>query len=106
MKTTNVNVFDPEWVANARERVVANYLGVSVNRLPGDWMGAMEDQALSNEAVLANWDDEGFDISLDGDPLPRAYAPEGFMYPLTFNAPNECFIEAIGPDIAHPNQCD
>ncbi|MGK0359362.1 MAG: phosphatidylserine/phosphatidylglycerophosphate/cardiolipin synthase-like enzyme [Bradymonadia bacterium] len=100
---TNVNVFDPEWVANARQRVVANYLGVDEDRLPADWMAAMEDQAMSNEIVLTNWDDEGFDISNDdNDQLPPEYAPEGFMYPLSFAAPSDCFIEAIGPDIAYP----
>lgn len=101
---TNVHVFDPAWVAEARLRVVANYLGLDEARVPADWVGALEDQALANDVVYANWDDEGFDISLDGDPLPRAYAPEGFMYSLTFDPPDECFIEAIGPDIAHPNR--
>ena len=99
---TNVHVFDPEWVADARERVVANYLGLAVNRLPADWIGALEDQATANATVYENWDDEGFDISLDGDPLPPMYDPEGFMYPLSFGAPSDCFIEAIGPDIAQP----
>lgn len=99
---TNVHVFDPEWVADARIRVVANYLGVDPDRLPGDWLGAMEAQALSNDRVLAEWDDEGFDISLDGDPLPPQYDPDGFVYPLSFGTPRDCLIEAIGPDIAEP----
>lgn len=98
----NMNVVDPAWVTDARQRVVANYLGVSVANLPADWLGAMETQALTNDVVWQNWEDEGHDISLDGAPLPRAYSPSGFMYPLEFATPEDCLIEAIGPDIAHP----
>lgn len=98
----NLNVLDPAWVAAARQRVVANYLGVAVRDLPADWLGALESQALRNDAVLANWEDEGHDISLDGDPLPRAYDPDGFMYSLEFATPEDCLLESIGPDIAHP----
>ncbi len=101
---TNVNVVDRAWSEAARERVVANYFGEEIEALPVDWIGRFEELALHNEAVYDRWDAEGFDLDLDGAPLPAAFAPIGFAYPLDFAEPSDCLIEPIGQDIARPWQ--
>ena len=46
------------------------------------------------------WQSEGFDLDLDGQPLPEVYIPEGLIYTLPYDTPSECFIEGVGDDIA------
>jgi hypothetical protein len=49
--------------------------------------------------VYARWETAGFDISLDGTPLPVEYKPLGFLYSLDFPPSSECFVEGVGPDM-------
>ena len=96
----NVAVVDRTWVRDARRRVVANILGDAGTPTddPTQWIAQLEDAASWNEGVAAAWSAEGEDISLDGAPLPVAYTPLGFVYPLTFGTLSDCFFETVGPD--------
>ncbi len=93
----NANVLDAPFATAARERVVANLLGVDF--APSDWVGALQDAAAENDATWENWDDRRFGIDLYGAPLPAEYRVQGFVYSLDFDDPSECLIESIGPDI-------
>ncbi len=96
----SVAVHDAAWVRAARRRVVQNLLGpgATVSDDPSAWIEALEDAAAWNDAVWAEWEAEGGDISLDGAPLPIEYEPVGFLYPLTFGALSDCLFETVGPD--------
>ena len=94
----NVSVLDEDWVTEARVDIIGNILGVSFT--PSDWIAELDRAAARNDSVWEAWDDEGFDLDLDGDPLPFAYDPRGFIYSLEFAAPSDCLIEPIGPDVA------
>ena len=95
----NVAVVDRAWVRDARRRVVANILGGgALSDDPAEWIGELDDAARWNAGVAAAWRAEGEDISLDGAPLPVAYTPLGFVYPLAFGPLSECFFETVGPD--------
>jgi phosphatidylserine/phosphatidylglycerophosphate/cardiolipin synthase-like enzyme len=96
----NVAVLDADFGRATRRRVLESMLRfpVTVDE-PLEWLAQLQAQAEHNGAVWQLWEDAGHDISLDGDPLPDKYRPEGFVYPLSFRDPDDCFIEGIGPDI-------
>ena len=94
----NVNVFDRRWVTAERGEIIGNILGVAFT--PSDWIAELERSAARNDDVYEAWDDESFDLDLDGDPLPFAYDPRGFAYTVEFADPSDCLIEPIGPDVA------
>jgi len=95
----NAAVLDTDWVTAARRRIIENLLGWQPGDSTAAWIGALDQAAAWNDYVYDNWDYEGFDISLDGAPLPTAYTPDGFVYSLSFNPPDDCFLEGIGPDM-------
>jgi hypothetical protein len=95
----NAAVLDPTWVRDQRRRIVANLLGWQPGDDAGVWIEALEDAAVWNDYVYGNWEAEGWDLDLDGDPLPAAYTPDGFVYSLGFDGPDDCFIEGVGPDM-------
>ena len=97
----NVAVLDATFVREARRRILDNILG-PYSTDPDDVSGMVDDfrqAAAWNQAVWDAWDDEGWDISLDGDPLPEMYTPRGFLYPLDFRAPEDCLLEGISEDL-------
>ncbi len=94
----NTAVLDPAWVRIQRIRIVDNMAGAAIGSRP-DWIFAMVQAATANDLVYAAWESEGFDISLDGAPLPARYTPHGFLYSLNFRDPVNCMIEDIGPDL-------
>jgi hypothetical protein len=97
----NVAVFDAAWVTEARRRVLALILPEGI--APADdaraWVEQLERAAMWNNRVWEEWDATGGDLDLDGDPLPMSFQPEGFLYPLAFDVPDECLIEGVGPDM-------
>ncbi len=95
----NTAVLDPVWVRAQRVRIVDNFLGYSSAGLSSDWVTLLAARAAENDAVYALWEAEGFDISLDGAPLPAGYSPDGFIYSLSFPDPVECLVEDVGPDL-------
>ncbi|MGM0576053.1 MAG: hypothetical protein ACQEXJ_10025 [Myxococcota bacterium] len=97
----SVAVFAPDWVTEAREAVLQNLLGAG-------WAPGLHGQALlatldaaaeANQAVWSKWDAEGFDLDLDGAPVDPSWIPEGFLYPVDFGPPEDCFVEGVGPDV-------
>lgn len=94
----NAAVLNPDWVRTQRIRIVDNMAGSAIGARP-DWIFAMVQAAAANDQVYAAWESEGFDISLDGAPLPDRYTPHGFLYSLNFPDPTECLVEDIGPDL-------
>jgi phosphatidylserine/phosphatidylglycerophosphate/cardiolipin synthase-like enzyme len=97
----NVAVFDRAWVTAARRRALELILppGEAPEDDAAGWITQLEEMAIRNQIVWDNWDAEGGDISLDGDPLPSEYSPSGLVYPLVFRSPDECLIEGVGPDM-------
>jgi phosphatidylserine/phosphatidylglycerophosphate/cardiolipin synthase-like enzyme len=97
----NVAVLDPAWVTAQRRRVLAAILppGTPATDVSAQWVQQLRDAADYNDTVYANWDAEGGDISLDGQPLPDAYTPRGFVYGLKFRDSNYCMIEGVGADM-------
>lgn len=96
----NVAVLDDAWVRSERRRILAGILGASnVADDPAAWFQQLKSAALANDAVYARWDDEGFDLDLDGAPLPTAYRPKGFVYTLPFGDPTDCLLESVGEDM-------
>lgn len=105
----NVAVLDEAWVTAAHRRMLSLLLPPGVAPSDEGWIEQLEAAAEANAEVRAAWDIEGDDIDLgvNGDlaPLPDAYRPQGFLYPLSFGEPVDCLIESIGPDIFwHPDQ--
>jgi len=97
----SIAVLDPAWVRDARHRIFANLMpGAATTDAVDEWWTQLHDYAAWNDYVYANWEAEGWDISLDGDPLPEEYGPLGFLYTLPFGPPDDCLIEPIGPDVA------
>ena len=96
----NIAIFDDAWVRSAREAVLRSMLpaGTALESSSRDWIEQLRAAASWNAYVADNWDDAGGDISLNGEPLPEAYRPLGFVYPLSFAAPSECILSA-GPDV-------
>jgi phosphatidylserine/phosphatidylglycerophosphate/cardiolipin synthase-like enzyme len=97
----SVAIKDAAFVREARRRVLQNLLGagVVVSDDATQWKNQLLNAAAWNDGVWNAWDNEGGDISLDGAPLPAAYAPRGFVYSLEFRDVNECFLEDVGPDM-------
>jgi phosphatidylserine/phosphatidylglycerophosphate/cardiolipin synthase-like enzyme len=97
----NIAVVDEPWVRAARRRVFENFLPPGV--VPSDdvetWWAQLGSAAAANDAVYANWDSEGFDISLDGALLPAKYKPKGMLYSMDFPVVSECNFEDVGPDM-------
>jgi phosphatidylserine/phosphatidylglycerophosphate/cardiolipin synthase-like enzyme len=97
----SVAIKDAAFVKEARRRILANILGP--NAVVSDdvtaWKNQLVNAAAWNDGVSAAWDAEGGDISLDGAPLPAAYAPRGFVYSLDFRDVSQCFLEDVGPDM-------
>lgn len=97
----NAAIVDRDWVRAARREILANILP-STAQVSDDvsvWFGQLADAATWNDYVYDNWDDEGWDLDLDGDPLPTMYSPEGFVYSLQFRTVDDCLIEDVGPDM-------
>jgi hypothetical protein len=97
----NVAVADEAWVRAARRRVFANILphGYTATDDVELWWKQMGEVAAANDAVYGKWDNEGFDISLDGAMMPADMIPHGFLYSMDFPAPENCAIEGVGPDM-------
>lgn len=97
----NVAVVDQAWVTQERKRIFTNFLpaGITVADDVGGWWPQLAQAATANDAVYTNWDAEGFDISLDGAPLPAEYTPHGLLYSMDFPNYSECAIENVGPDM-------
>ncbi len=97
----NLAVLDRDWVRAARRRILSNMLpaDVSVSDEPMVFAAQMAAAAAHNQDVYNAWDEEGWDISLDGDPLPAQYIPAGLLYPLEFGVPDDCLLEGMGPDM-------
>jgi phosphatidylserine/phosphatidylglycerophosphate/cardiolipin synthase-like enzyme len=97
----NVAVVDDVWVTEARHRILANVLPAGT--VPGEdvdgWWPQLAQAAAYNDAVYAKWKAAGFDIDLNGAPLPQAYTPRGFLYSLDFLPSSKCFIEGVGEDM-------
>lgn len=96
-----VATHDPAFVSAARQRIVNHLLGT-----PGaaqvDWtqlIARLDAAAVINDTANARWDEEGMDLDLDGDPIPNGMTPKGLVYPLTFDEPDECLLEDVGPDV-------
>lgn len=97
----NVAVLDPAWVRDARHRIFSNMLPADTPQSDdvATWWEQFEQAAAWNDQVYANWEDEGFDISLDGSPLPAKYTPDGFVHSLDFGTLSDCLLESVGPDM-------
>lgn len=98
----NVAVYDAAWVRAERRRVLSLILpeGVTPSDDSATWIDQLASAAAWNQRVFDEWDATGGDLDLDGDPLPMSYQPEGFLYPLAFDVPDECLIEGVGPDMS------
>jgi phosphatidylserine/phosphatidylglycerophosphate/cardiolipin synthase-like enzyme len=97
----NVAVLDPALVREARGRILDSILG-PYSTDPDEAAAMLDDMSRAaawNQAVWDAWDAEGWDISLDGAPLPEEYAPRGFLYPLDFRSPEDCLLEGISEDL-------
>jgi hypothetical protein len=97
----NVAVLDPAWVRDARHEIFANFLppGTPETDDVATWWGQLAQAAMANDAVYAAWDAEGFDINLNGAPLPAQYTPHGLLYSMDFGPSTDCLIESVGPDM-------
>ncbi len=94
-----VAVVDARWVAAQRKRIFANLLGTTSGDVaPADMLQRLDAAAARNQGAWDRWNDEGMDIDLDGDALPRGWEPTGFLYPLSFNPPDSCLLEGVGAD--------
>ena len=103
----NVSILNREFVRAAIKRIFSNLLDQEINTTdPHELFELVKQEASVNQAVWDLWDAEGFDLSLDGKPLPDSYKPVGFVYPLPFNPVSECLIENIGPDVMMPYNSD
>lgn len=96
----NAVVIDPDWVRLQRRRILEQMLpkGTFVSDGAQGWFGQLASAAEDNAKVYQLWDDAGFDLNLNGAPLPSQYEPHGFLYPLEFGSLADCFFESVGPD--------
>ncbi len=96
-----IAVHDPTWVAARRKRIFENLLGPGyAGDMPfSDVIAAFDERAHENRIAYERWDDEGMDLDLDGAAVPADMLPSGFVYPLAFDAPDECLIEGVGVDV-------
>ena len=105
----NVSILNRKFVQQAIKRIFSNLLDQEVDTTdPDQLMTLVKNEADANQDVWDRWDAEGFDLNLgDGtEPLPDAYKPVGFVYPLPFNPVKKCLIESIGPDVMMPYKGD
>jgi len=97
----NVAVLDETFVKQARRRILSAILPSDV--VPDDtsdtWIEQLRSAAAYNDTVYRNWDAQGFDMSLDGTPLPADFLPKGFVYSLSFRDSSYCAIEDVSPDL-------
>lgn len=86
---------------NARRHILDGILpsGTGVADEPAAWFEQLHEAAQMNDSVYAAWDEEGFDLDLDADPLPAAYTPRGFLYTLPFGTVSDCLLESVGEDM-------
>ncbi len=98
----NVAVLDAAWVRTERERIVRHLLGsgTKLELSAGGWSAQLAKAAVYNDGVRAAWQAEGDDLDLDGESLPKAYLPRGFLYSLPFGSLSDCLFESVGPDVA------
>ena len=97
----DVAILDPAFVREARSRIFASILDAYYTD-PDDTATMADEFELAaawNDAVWTRWEAEGWDISLDGAPLPAEYDPYGFLYSLDFRAPEDCLLEDISGDL-------
>ncbi len=94
-------VVDTATATQARHAIFANLLGPWYSTLlqPQDFLPAFEQSGYINLTTYEAWDAEGFDLDLDGEPVPMWMVPDGFVYPLEFGSPDECLIENVGKDV-------
>ena len=97
----SVAVHDRSWVMAQRVRIFENLLGPGY---AGDMgiagiLEALDERAWGNQSAYQAWDREGMDLDLDGEAVPGAMLPSGFVYPLAFDPPDACAIEGIGADV-------
>ncbi len=97
----NVAVYDAAWVRAQRMRILELILPPGMDAMVDSegWIEQLTNAASWNDFVRENWDDEGDDLNLNGDPLPDRYIPQGFVYSLSFPSSDECLIEGVGPDM-------
>lgn len=96
-----VATHDPAFASAARQRII-NHLLATPNAAQldaDDLIPALDAAAALNQTAFDRWDDEGMDLDLDGDPIPNGMTPRGLVYPLTFDDPDECLFEDVGPDV-------
>ncbi|MDP6942790.1 MAG: phospholipase D-like domain-containing protein [Myxococcota bacterium] len=96
-----VAVVDEAWVTSARGEVLSNVLEhyYDADATGAEWLVRFRAAATWNDSVYGDWEWEGFDLHLDGEPLPEFWQPRGFVYSLDFGAPSDCFFEAVGEDV-------
>ncbi len=97
----NVAVLDRAWVGTARRQVLANVLpsGTPATDDAARWFTDLSAAAQANDAVYARWDDEGFDLDLNGAAPPATYRPAGLVYTLPHRDVSDCLLESVGPDM-------
>jgi phosphatidylserine/phosphatidylglycerophosphate/cardiolipin synthase-like enzyme len=100
----NVAVFDADWVRTERKKILSNILPADTPAADdvADWWVQLEVAASYNALVYAKWENVNFELNLetffDSVELPDSWVPKGFVYPLSFGLPVECFFEGVGPD--------
>jgi len=96
-----VVVHDHAWVEAQRHRIFGNLIGPAYapTLAAGDVLLAFRAAAAVNQAAYDAWEDDSFDLNLNGHPVPAKYLPSGFVYPLSFPDPSQCLLESIGVDI-------
>ena len=96
----NLAVYDAGWVAAERARIIEHLLPPGMAVMGGTaWVEQLREAASWNDYVYENWDEEGFDLNLNGDALPDMYRPQGFIYSMSFPDSDECLIEGVGADM-------
>ncbi len=97
----NAAVLDAAFVSQERRRILANILpaGTPATNDPVTWWNQLIGAAGTNDAAYAAWDAEGFDLNLNGAPVPPEYRPSGLVYSLHFGALADCLMESVGPDM-------
>jgi phosphatidylserine/phosphatidylglycerophosphate/cardiolipin synthase-like enzyme len=97
----NAVIVDAIFVRAERRAALAEILpaGASISDDAKAWFAALAATAKSNDAVHANWSNEGFDLNLNGAALPAKMKPAGFVYSLPFNSLKKCLLESVGPDM-------
>ncbi|MGB0588162.1 MAG: phospholipase D-like domain-containing protein [Myxococcota bacterium] len=96
-----VAVFDNAWVSSSRGLIFQNLLDdyYEADVAGAGWLTLFQNAALWNDLVYADWDDESFDLDLDGEPVPEFWKPVGFLYSLHPGPPSDCFFEDVGEDV-------